>query len=58
MGQQGFVVTVVRVDDNQALADGEASRKEQQAGVEDHADIAPNVFQVPGVPSTVQIHPA
>ena len=36
MGQQGFVIAILGVDDDQALADGEASGEAQQAGVEDH----------------------
>ena len=40
MGQQGFVVGVVRVQDDQALADGEASSEEQQAGGDDHVNVS------------------
>jgi hypothetical protein len=31
------------VDDDQALADGEATREPEQAGVEDHGNVAGSV---------------
>ena|SRR3990167_7108066 len=36
MGQKWFVIAVLRVDDDQVLADGEASSEEQQTGVKNH----------------------
>ena len=45
VGQQGFVVAVLWVDDDQALADREASSEEQQAGVEDHTVVPVASFQ-------------
>ena len=36
MGQQGGVIAVLGMDDDQALADGEASGEPEQAGGEDH----------------------
>ena len=39
MGQQRGVMGVGWVQQNQALADGEASSEEQQAGGEDHGSV-------------------
>ena len=36
MSQQRFVIAVLGMDDDQALADGEAVGEPEQAGVEDH----------------------
>ena len=39
MSQQRTVITVLRVDDHQAIADGKASSEPEQAGVDDHAVV-------------------
>jgi hypothetical protein len=47
MLQQGFVIAVARVDDDQSLVDGEASSEPEQAGDEDYQNMNPVQMLIP-----------